>query len=113
MHGSIIPYNVPMTHDDDADGFLGITYIPHGSDHQTDNSKTEPNNNDTEKPKHTKKHAHNDSDEIAALHHELEVIESRLQAYEVETEERLKHLERMAGHPITAEEKVFRIQEES
>lgn len=68
----------------------------------------------TQKNRNTqKKHAHNDSDEIAALHHELEVIESHLQAYEVETEERLKHLERMAGHPITAEEKVFRIQEES
>ncbi len=108
-----------MKHDDDdTSGFLGITYISHGDDHKKnddtdgDDAKTKlAGTEKADKAKHTAKHP--ESDELEALHHELEVLESRLQTYEVETEERLKHLERLAGHPVSPEEKVFRIQEDS
>ncbi len=114
-----------MAHDDDADGFLGITYISHGVGHYTssDGDTVEhtyeqeaadcKDEDKHEKPKHATKHHSADDTELLELKAEMEALESRLQVYEAETEERLKHLERMAGHPITAEEKVFRIQEES
>lgn len=114
-----------MAHDDDADGFLGITYISHGVDHHASSdgesaeaaheqkAAEDQDKDKQEKPKHAAKHHSAEDKELLELKHEMEALETQLQAYEVETEERLKHLERLSGHPISAEEKVFRIQEES
>ncbi|QQS19922.1 hypothetical protein IPL85_00450 [Candidatus Saccharibacteria bacterium] len=102
-----------MAYDTDADGFLGVTFISHDSDHTKTNTTERPADAKPTSKKPPSKHSHVDSDEIQALQEEIERLEITLQTYELETEERLQHLERMAGHPITAEEKVFRIQEES
>lgn len=114
-----------MAHDDDADGFLGTTYISHGVDYHASSDSgsaestheqkiAEDKTEDAQtKPKHAAKHHSGEDKELLELKAEMAALETRLQAYEIETEERLKHLERLNGHPISAEEKVFRIQEES
>lgn len=101
-----------MAHDDDADGFLGITYIPHGHDHETDQTSENVSKKDIEKAKRSAKNSVTNA-QLQKMHDELSALEKQLQDYEQVTEERLQHLERMAGHPVTAEEKVFRIQEDS
>ncbi len=102
-----------MARDNDTDGFLGITYIPHGNDHAVAVSDSAAQEKSSDKPKKSVKRSDTTSAEVQKMHEQLAALEKELQEYELETEERLKHLERMAGHPITAEEKVFRIQEDS
>lgn len=107
----LLSYNMLMAHDDDTDEFLGITFIPHGDNHSKAPASEQ---SDETKPAKTKQHTkrtHDEADEIKALQEEIIRLENTLQIYELETEERLKHLERLAGHPLTAEEKVYRIQE--
>ena len=113
LHAGIIPYNERMAHDDDSDGFLGTTFIPHGNSHshsvsENDAEATTPKPTE-EKPK--KKPASAESTE--KLERRIQELEAELQAYEANADERLKHLERMAGHPISDAERAFRIQEDS
>ena len=108
-----------MAHDDDAGGFLGITYISHGKDHkkgQAEESRkpaVEEPAKKSRKPDTEKQAKREESAEIARLERELAAVESALQQYQSQTAERLDHLERLAGHPISPEEKVYRIQEDS
>ncbi len=101
-----------MAHDDEADGFLGITYIPHGHDHEKHPADENENKKDTEKIKKSTKNGVTNA-QLEKMHTELAALEKQLQDYEHSTDERLQHLERMVGHPVTAEEKVYRIQEDS
>ena len=96
---------------DDESDFLGVTYIAH--DHRRGEQKHKTNAHHIKEPKKSEEHAYADAAEIEALQKELERIESRLQTYRLETDERLSHLERLAGHPLSPEEKVFRIQEDA
>ncbi len=105
-------YNMLMVRDDEAEGFLGVTYIPHGSDHHAQKDATE-EDKISEKHKKTAKQIDANDEQLQKMHQELATLEKQLHEYEIETEERLKHLERLAGHPMTPQEKVFRIQEDS
>lgn len=129
-----------MKHDDDeANGFHGVTFITHGSDHTTkgvipdeediegDKSVDESDNNDSiteaeSKPPKQRKHREPDKisrhgsrelEEIKHLEARLAQLEARLANYEEETGERFKHLEWLAGHPLSPAERVYRIQEDS
>ncbi|MBP9761451.1 hypothetical protein KBD11_00065 [Candidatus Saccharibacteria bacterium] len=104
-----------MAHDDDTDRFLGVTYISHGKDHlATSKSDDLSGTSFTRKsrPKSVKNHDEADSRELVRLQREIAILESALQQYETQTSERLDHLERLAGHPLTPAEKIFQIQED-
>ncbi|PID98797.1 hypothetical protein CSA80_05050 [Candidatus Saccharibacteria bacterium] len=102
-----------MAQDTDTDGFLGITYISH-NDQNLDCAPAEANSNDQTLKNTKQAHAQRTNDEdLQAIRRELAALESRLKQYENETAERLDHLERLAGHPLSPEEKVYRIQEDS
>ncbi len=102
-----------MAHHNDTDGFLGTTYISHGDDHQDDKHDDPENDAPDEKMKSHPEQSRSEATEIEALEQEIRQLESHLQSYEVETDERLQHLEHLAGHSLSPEEKVFGIQEDS
>lgn len=113
LHAGIIPYNELMTHDDDSDGFLGTTFIPHGNSHSHSISEGDAEVT-TPKPTEEKpKKKPTSSENTEKLERRIQELEAELQSYEANADERLKHLERMAGHPISDAERAFRIQENS
>lgn len=109
-----------MKHDDDTSGFLGVTYISHGKDHKnitdTDrpkDAKTSKNPEEHHKLASVEKTQKENEAEIERLQHEIVTLEKALLQYESQTSERLDHLERLAGHPVTDAERIFKIQEEA
>lgn len=117
-----------MRHDD-TDGFLGTTIINHGADPAPDASDkpgpTRPPTDDSPPASHQSEPAptppsdkisaqtQKNEREIEALQQQIAFLEQVIQKYQAYTDERLEHLERLAGHPVSDAEKLYRIQEQA
>ena len=102
-----------MTHDDDSDGFLGTTFIPHENSHSHSISEGDAVTTTPKTAEEKPKKRIVPSENVEKLEQRIQKLEAELQSYEANADERLKHLERMAGHPISDAERAFRIQEDS